>query len=60
MSGNAKEPMGGEFFKCTRGNCNYLMNGPHEQDAHNHSQHLATNDEVNKTYGEYSYNEVVR
>jgi hypothetical protein len=52
--------MGGEFFKCTRGNCNYLMNGPHEQDAHNHSQHLATNDEVNKTYGEYSYNEVVK
>lgn len=62
MSGRANEPVGGHFFKCTRGNCNAPLAGPHEQDAHNHAAHLAETQqkEVSKTYGDYSYSEVNR
>jgi hypothetical protein len=60
MSGNAKDPVGNQFFKCTRGNCNAPLSSHEEQDQHNHSAHLATNKEVDKTYGEYSYSEVNR
>lgn len=31
---------GESTYHCTRGNCNTVLAGPHEQDDHNHAHHL--------------------
>ena len=34
---------GDSQYHCTRGNCNDVIAGPHEQDQHNNDKHLPHN-----------------